>query len=92
MGPLYFQKPPHRLPLNVGVAAFLTGVLAYGDDSVSLNESGVPIFRFTVLPSGTLLVVRSLICTNTRNKSRQTFTRQPIQQVGLYLFSITQNL
>lgn len=49
------------LPLNVGVAAFLMGVRAYGDDSVSLKESGVPILRLTVLPNGTLRVVRSLI-------------------------------
>ncbi len=60
--------------LYVGVAAFLTGVRAYGDDSVSLNESGVPILRLTVLLNGMLRVVLSLIW-NLRGQKKKLFFR-----------------
>lgn len=56
-----------RLPVSpvvdfraVGVDDLRTGVLEYGEDSLSLSESGVPAVRFTpVLPIGTLLALRS---------------------------------
>jgi len=47
--------------LTAGVDGFLTTeVLEWGDDSLSLSESGVPAVRFTpILPIGTLLELRS---------------------------------
>lgn len=62
-----------RLPVSpaldfrtVGVEALRTGVLEYGDDSLSLSESGVPAVRFTpILPIGTLLELRSRTYTPT---------------------------
>lgn len=46
--------------LVVGADGLRAGVLEYGDDSLSLSESGVPAVRFTpILPIGTLLALRS---------------------------------